>query len=488
MNSARVQSVARGTIAVWLAVVFALPSVAFSQRLPGSEPARPRPTPRPSAPRRVTTAFLIVVTQPGAVVAANGKELGRAARDGQFEKQIAAGKYTVTVTAGAEYLPYTASVTLKPGAREVVSAMLTPATGAVEISLPRLDGATLLVDGTSVAHLVRDGGVIRLEARESPGVEPSPLDVSFDAERETILVRRLAPGSHTFGFRHPDYAAIEKVFVVTAGAIQLLPIRAEAVGALLEIETEFGASVYIDGALVGEARADGRFSLEGVAPGEHQIRIAKRGFQPMEERRTFASSKVTRLALRLDPAITTAAFEDTFDENANRWSPPPSGWTVSAGSLRVEKSPTVGLVTGIVYKDFVWSFNLKLLDGSGAAWVVRAKDSSNYYLFHLSGPKSRLPNRFLTYVVQDGKLDVTTPAANPVTVTSTLAPGQEYYVEVTVLGNSVTTRITPLATGIVENLGTFRDANGTFAYGGFGFRTVENESFAVDELYADPPR
>jgi hypothetical protein len=433
--------------------------------------------------------LLIVLTEPGAQIAVNGREVGRAPGDGQFERTLPAGRYKVSVTGGEGYLPFTADVALSAGSREVVTARLTTATGGVEITLPRIDGATILVDGLPVARLSRDADrTVRVEViADGDGTRP-PYEVSFNEARETLLIDKLSPGEHTFAFRHPEYATVERPVAVTAGSTHLLPIRAEAVGATLEVTSEAAASVYLDDALVGETGADGRFGLEGIAPGDHRVRIAKKGFQAVEERRSFAATKATRIERRLDPAITTAGFSDTFDVSLSRWTAPSTGWSLSAGSLRVEKSPTVGMPAGIVYKDFVWSFNLTTLGDSGAAWAVRARDASNYYLFYLSGPKGRFPNRFLTYVVEGGKLDLATPAANPVRVTSEMGVGREYYVEITVVGNTVNTRITPLATGVVENLGTFRDADNTFPHGGFGFRTVGDESFAVDELFADPPR
>ena len=113
------------------------------------------------------------------------------------------------------------------------------------------------------------------------------------------------------------------------------------------------------------------------------------------------------------------------------------------------------------------------------------KDPNNYYLFYLSGPTGIFPNRFLTYIVRDNKLDPNQFVGNdPVLVH--LSHGAEYHVEINAQANLINHYITPATTGVRMPLGSFTDKDSTFPYGGIGFRTVEREIYSIDNLYVDP--
>jgi hypothetical protein len=131
------------------------------------------------------------------------------------------------------------------------------------------------------------------------------------------------------------------------------------------------------------------------------------------------------------------------------------------------------------------AFHLRLEDGKGAAWAVRAKDTNNYYLFYLSGPQGLFPNRFSTYVIKDGKFDPQNPVLSNGIITI-LNPKGEYQVEIHGTKDVIETTITPTSTGQPEPLGVFQDKDKTFFYGGIGFRNVDGEQFSVDDLFVQP--
>jgi hypothetical protein len=187
------------------------------------------------------------------------------------------------------------------------------------------------------------------------------------------------------------------------------------------------------------------------------------------------------------PRLATTEFYDEFRTLGGRWNVPPAGWTINTreGRLEIENQPRVGFPAGVYYDNFTVNFQLKLLNDAGAAWALRVRDSDNYYLFYLSGPGGNYPNRFVTYVVQDGKFDLpeykqfrSFPLA--------LKDGGEYDVEITADGNRISHTITPADTGDPVKLDVFADSNNTFAYGSFGFRTIGVEKFSVDDLYLRP--
>jgi serine/threonine protein kinase len=191
-------------------------------------------------------------------------------------------------------------------------------------------------------------------------------------------------------------------------------------------------------------------------------------------------------AVASPPRLTTAEFNDEF-LNLARWTAPPSGWNINVreGRLEIENQPQVGFPNGINYDNFEMNFHLKLLNDAGAAWALRVNDSNNYYLFYLSGPGGNYPNRFITYVVRDGKFSLPNFAlSTPFTVE--LKSGGQYEVNIKAEGNQITQKITPAETGDEVNLGLFHDPDNTFTFGGIGFRTVGIEKFSIDDLYVRP--
>ncbi len=186
--------------------------------------------------------------------------------------------------------------------------------------------------------------------------------------------------------------------------------------------------------------------------------------------------------------VTAVELDDEF-LNLNKWTPPPTGWTIDPtdgqGRLVIENQPQVGRATGIVYDDFEMSFNLKLLNDGGAAWALRVDDSgANHYLFYLSGPQGKYPNRFLTYVVRDGVIDPKSERSTE--VIAELKAGRQYQIDLKAEGNKITHTVTPADTGVETKLREFVDPDNNFPRGGIGFRTVTGEKFSVDDLFARP--
>lgn len=177
-----------------------------------------------------------------------------------------------------------------------------------------------------------------------------------------------------------------------------------------------------------------------------------------------------------------------FDEeflNLDKWTRPPSGWHINPGEgasrLEIEGQPQLGFATDVAYRDFEMCFNLKPLNDAGATWALRVNGPEDYYLFHLTGSDGKPRNRFLSYVVRDGKFDP--EKFHTSTPTDELKAGEQYYVVVRAAGNKITHFIT-LDDGVTTQLGNFEDD--TFPHGGIGFRTVGDEKFSVDDLFAGP--
>jgi len=125
-----------------------------------------------------------------------------------------------------------------------------------------------------------------------------------------------------------------------------------------------------------------------------------------------------------------------------------SGWMHVGGVCNTRgrriRGETVGLFKTMnaenafnSFEDFILLMNVKFVNGKGVAWIVRAKDFDNYYLFELTAAKSESRKKQLNfYICVDGKLDLveSVDVFEEIDVPCdsfdiyTLAIGQEYHV------------------------------------------------------------
>jgi len=427
-------------------------------------------------PSRVATAqqasngVIVVLTDPpGASISIDGAPAGKSDADGEFQKELRAGKsYIVKVSAGPDYEAVTSTVQLAAKKTEIVRAPLVNVNsskfGLLKIG-PLLEGAKIYVDDS-----------------------PTPwAKVTVDRAEGLMLVDGLTPGKRKVRVDHPDYVIVEKTLPAVRGGEEYYWVfKPEYATVRMTVRTDAGTSVYVDGDFQGDSTEDGVLEVKDVRIGQHEVKLVKDGYVEYKEMRAFDFGKPVEVLHRLVPLPTSAEFSDDFDVNLSKWALP-AGWKLMTGRLEIMNCTTLGTAKNITYRDFVMAFHLRLDDGRGAAWAVRAKDPKNYYLFYLSGPKGLFPNRFSTYVVKDGVLDPQNPVQSVPVITNLTLRG-EYQIEIRGTKDVIEHIITPTETGRPENLSVFQDPDKTFLYGGIGFRTVGPEQFSIDELYVQPAR
>lgn len=413
---------------------------------------------------KASYSILVVLTDPkDAEIQIDNKPVGKAT-DGRFKRELPSGRrYSLLVTAGAEYVPFKQVVQLKAGEPEIVEAGLSSKFGTIKI-FPAMDGVNLLMDG-----------------------QPIPKeDIEVDKAEKVITINQVSAADHKISYDLPGYALYEHSFNVEAGTTQTWNFIPEKAVSEILVATEPGTAVYLDGQQKGTTPEDGKLNIPGINIGEHQVKLVKDGYEELSKTITLAFHQPVALAERLTPLPTSAEFSDNFDfPTPGKWTMPASGWSISNGRLVIQASPTPGYATKILYRAFVMSFDLKLISADGAAWIVRMKDPSNYYLFYLSGPKGLFPNSFVTYVVRNNNFDPHTPV-NISPVVTNITAGGEYNIEISADKNVINTFVTPAATGARIPLGSFTDPDNAFPYGGIGFRTVAGEKFSIDDLYIQP--
>jgi hypothetical protein len=467
------------TISVFLALIAAL-SIEINAQGPNKPtiidkgevkvtPRRTEAARRPRLPQqaatRVSDGLLIVQTDPDtAEIKIDGKNEG-SAKDGIFLKEVSGGRQlTVEVDAGVEYEPLRKVVTVKPGGYAILDADLSAKYATVRIG-PAKEGVKILVDGKPVP----------------------PDNTRVDKESDTIIISRLLPGKHTIVYDHPDYASVARDFDLAPGNQYTRYLTLEQATVKLTVATDPGTMVFVDSKPFTTTPADGKLVLDDIAIGSHEIKLVKDGYEEYKVTRQFEFRSPVVIDHKLIPIPTSAEFSDDFDTaNVKRWTMPVSGWTIDKdGRLYIANAPVLGFPTGIVYRDFEMSFHLKLGDSKGAAWALRSRDASNYYLFYLSGPDGIFKNRFNVYIVRDNKFDPSNPAQS-VGVITDLKAGGEYRIIIKAVKNRIEHSINPASTGVDEKFGFYEDPDSRFLFGGIGFRTVGPEKFSIDELFVRP--
>jgi hypothetical protein len=417
----------------------------------------------------VLNGVLFVLTDPleATVIVRDNKGIARAQEavaDGEFRQELPPGSYEIEVSSRG-YFPWKTKrpVVLRASASEIERADLRPTTGSIIIG-PVDQGATIFLNEKKPATLG-----IRLEKRE-----------------DQMELGNVPEGFYALRIEQPNFAPVSKDKVeVRGGADSFVTLRLEAATAEMTVATEPGTSVYVDNEFVGETTADGRLRRPSVKIGRHEVRLVKDGFEEFKQAYQFELGKPVTVERALVPRATSAEFGDDFGINLKKWAAPPTGWVRKAGRLEISNAAAIGTASGYNYRNFVMQFHLKLENGAGAAWAVRVKDPGNYYLFYLSGPQGLFPKRFNVYIVRDNKFDPQSPISS-VPILQDLIAGSQYTVEISVLGNKIEHKITPVATGVAEPLGFFEDSGNLFPIGSVGFRTVATEVFSVDDVFVQP--
>ncbi|HXG64728.1 MAG TPA: hypothetical protein VNO70_06445, partial [Blastocatellia bacterium] len=379
-------------------------------------------------------------------------------QDGQLRVELPPGPYDVQVKA-AKHLPFTKDVVVQKTKDQIVRAELEATTGKILIALGSLDpNLNVFIDGKAV--------------------KPRLSKANF------LEIDDVPAGERTLKITHPSIADYEGTLTVQGGAETTVSPRPTWAIVNLTIKSEPGASVYVDNDFKGRVNEKGELMISALPPGERRIRAEKADFERLEQPKSFAPGDHT-LTLPLKRIKFSPEYTEHF-YNANAWSAPP-GWRVEQRKLLVQGARgrmDVGLLKDYFYKDFRMEFNVSLTNGRGAAWVVRAQDERNYYLFHLSGSKGVSPKTFSSYVVKDGRLEQigsTIPVVEPIDV-----PGEQIRILVEANGPVIKHTIGILSnpTEEAQPLSVITDA--TFSSGRVGFATKDEEAYTVYTITVSP--
>lgn len=420
-------------------------------------PAVPR---GPRTAQKRTNGVLFVLTSPadsrvlikarGAVVK-QGKSV-----DGEFRAELAPGAYDVEV-ASAGYVQFIGKTSVKLAEPEFMTVELTPTTGAILMGPVEAD-ATVLIDGLTPQQVV---------ARKT---------------ENQIEIQHVPAGLHSITVKHPSIIEWNREGVeVRGGSTTYVAPRFKPATVNLVVISEPGAEIYVDGSYRGMVGPEGKTGALEMAPGRHSIKALKTEFASAERAETFVAGEA-KVDIALTRITFSPEFSDYFVEGSRFWSSPPA-WQFSRGNVTV-RGAGLGLIRDKLYKDFTLSFDLKFANGKGAAWIMRARDENNYYLFQLAGPGASSPNTFRSFLVEKGKARLlkTDFVAEDLNL-----PNDSFHIVVEARGNtikhSIQVKSAPKAEG-PQPLSELTD--GTLTYGGIGFSTVDGEVTVVQFVSIAP--
>jgi hypothetical protein len=454
-------------------VCFVCTSLVFAQRPP--EVDTPKAKPKVVKPRRIVgpvkaqnraNGVLFVLTDPpiAQVLIKSGGATVRQGRseDGEFRAELPPGLYDVEVTS-QRYQPFTAKASVRQVGTRPVQADLVPTVGSIFIGLGSLDtDVNLLIDGKK------------------------PVGVEKRGENQ-LEIDNLSVGTHTLRITHPSIVPWESPVEVGGGATTNVTPRFKPAVVNLIIKSEPGADVSVNESYSGRVAENGELRIfNKLGPGEHTIRVVKDKFETARLTKRFGVGEET-LDMRLKRKVFSESFADQVVGGAADWDLPKT-WQVTKGKLRVRgagASATVGLLREKEYADFKAGFDLSFANGKGAAWVLRARDKQNYYLFQLMGPASAEPGKFYSYIVEDGKIkQLRPPEFVPLKLN---AQGASFLISVEAKGSSINHFIElsndPQVTGR-RPLSVLKDS--TFSSGTLGFTSKDGEEFIVQFVNIEP--
>jgi uncharacterized protein (DUF2141 family) len=241
---------------------------------------------------------------------------------------------------------------------------------------------------------------------------------------------------------------------------------------------------------------NGRAVLADLPPGTYgvDIRTEEVGYQTLLRRFTVPGQPSYTVAL--DKKLSTSALSANWDTLKSTWDVP-AKWNVTPISLQVRSlgikppmrsgSPSFA-ESGIAvprnedyryYADFDLQSDLKLRNGVGASFVVRARDAQNYYLVQLTGPQATEPYVLRGFIVTGGARRNFGEPQSIRAFASTLNSGQPFTIKMKMRGNKLSVFLTDNETGRTQPAGVLTDPNSTFNTGAIGIAGSDNEEYEV---------
>lgn len=361
-----------------------------------------------------------------------------------------------------------------------------PFSGTIQVDPARPDTFVALNKMVSKYGVIRIGGLLPGSKVFLDDAALKPPDLALENQNATIS--RIPVGKHSLKISKDGYADFAREIDVLPGQQAFVSARLDQAQITISLVSQPGARVYAGSVEKGIVPSDGRVSFS-LPPGRHSLRVSKDGFQEWvkDVSLSMANSSVAERA-ELVPVPNSAEGDWQPSLGTRKWFPQTSGWKFEAAGAVIRGDKPVMFDTDSsrdynFYRDFRVEFDAVFSNGKGLAWVVRAKDANNYYLFEISNPLTSPSLNF--YVCQDGKLEWKDSQR---IVEKLDKKGDSFHITFEAKGSRFDTGITIASAPSAKPhmIGIFQDDS--FSYGGIGFRGKDQSEALLQSFFVIPLR
>ncbi|HWQ36323.1 MAG TPA: carboxypeptidase regulatory-like domain-containing protein [Blastocatellia bacterium] len=331
-------------------------------------------------------------------------------------------------------------------------------------------------------------GAIRLgEVLPETKIFLDDQEQKISPENGGVVISRVPVGSHRLKVSKEGYIDLKKEFEVRPGEQTFVSARLDPAEVTINLKSLPGARVYVGSEEKAIIPPDGNISLS-LAPGSYPIRLTKDGYQEWKKMLTLSlDNNPVSERIELIPVPNSAEAIWQPADGERKWFPQSSEWKFSGSGALIRGDKPVLFDTESsrdfnIYRDFQLEFDVVFTNGKGVAWVARAKDPDNYYLFEISCPQGGGPT-FHFYVCQNGKL---VWKDSQRIVEKLDRKGDSFHISFEARGGRFDTRlsIANAPSAAPHLIGIFQD--NTLTYGGVGFRGRELSESLLKSFFVLP--
>lgn len=355
-------------------------------------------------------------------------------------------------------------------------------------------GKVIYVPKTEIRVVTRTTGSLSVAADSSANLLVEPLtnkkaegqEGTVPAGERIFIFNDLKPGRYRVAGALVGHHPSEKQILIQANKSQSLTLLFQPIVFSLTINTntstgelKYGPEgqplTNVASILKGKVQLSlpqGKYTVE-IRPGEF-------GYETRSE--TFSLDKDQILDMTLKRIVlSTDTLSPTWTKAGLQEWEMPAGWQDSKRNLLV-KGPGVALPREQgyrFYKDFRLVSTVKMSNGVALSFVLRARDSNNYYLLQLTGANSDDPHMLKLYILKGGverrikAIPIAPSAARP------MDAGQFFNVSIKMVGYDIEVEIVNSQTGAPYALGVLTDPDHNFDVGAVGIAARNQEENVI---------
>lgn len=308
-----------------------------------------------------------------------------------------------------------------------------------------------------------------------------------------VIFDNLPPGQYQVVAELDGYKDGNGTVTIKAGGIEGLTLRLEPELYTVTIKTNLRAGevryrLNAKGEIpnVMPMRGNGQAVIANLRAGEYEVdvRAADAAYKPVP-----ALIEVGKDKTEFEVNLVRVLCEETFSEawsSLNGWEAP-AGWGVNSRKLTV-RSAGVALPKEECprhFANFELTSDVKILNGIGASFVLRAQDKQNYYMIQVTGAQADEALVMRGYLVRDGRKQQLGRSV-PIDAFSQSMTGKFFTIVLLAKDNVFTVSINDSETGDVLPLGKLSDPGKHFALGAVGLGAAGTEQFEVARFIVKP--